>query len=232
MIALLIYKGKTHSIDTYQNILNIWLKYYKKSKTTIPFRIFTDDESHITSIAGHKTTSLSWDFPIKVDKIYATYADVLKAKISRVMKKPFIYIDIDCIPIAPLDELYYIMENQTKPIAMARMMENLNSGIMCVKEDIYQTYTKEFFNPHLLSNLLTDNVAKSNKYLYGEQVWANVCKCYGEELDPAWNVSWKRPTKYMKAFHLHSNAASTFFSMHENFVASISYRDKYACTNN
>lgn len=232
MIALLIYKGKTHSVDNYKKMLKIWIEHYRLSNTTLPFRIFSDSDSDIKSIYGKEVTPIFWDFPIRINKAYATYADVLKAKISSIIKEPFIYIDVDCIPICPLNELFNIMNNSTKSILMAKMIDNLNSGIMCIKEDIYDIYTKEFFNPQLLSNLLTDNKYNSNPYLYGEQVWSSVCKLHGEELDPEWNVSWKYPSKTMKAFHLHSNAAITFFSMHDNFVASKNYRDKNASTNN
>jgi len=217
MIALLIYEGKQGSTEKYEEQFNWWHKYYQKSGTKSDFRIFTDEHSEIETLGGFPVTSIKSSCPIPIKHEWATYGDWLIADLYSAIEKPFVYLDLDCIAVSSLDPLCKIAETMTTKLAMARMGDRWNSGLICFRESVYDLYHEFFLDPKCLSTLLKEGLDGS-QYLYGENTWGRLCEAMGMELDTRWNVGWPIPCSDMKIFHLYSGSCAPFLRMHEAFL--------------
>ena len=103
MIALIAYKTKIANRPNISAMFQCWYEFYKLSGTTMPFQIFTDFDTDI--IASFPAIAINKTPPYPKDSL--PYGDWLRSELYDIIQEPFIYMDMDCIILKPVDQRYF-----------------------------------------------------------------------------------------------------------------------------
>ncbi|KKM61274.1 hypothetical protein LCGC14_1533360 [marine sediment metagenome] len=227
VIAILVYKSETSRKDPDRRFKH-WLNFYRLSQTNLPIRIFTDYKSEIQTLNGYPVTSISAIPPISSSNNVLAYGDWLRAELYDIIQQPFVYMDIDCLLLQPIDD---IIESVNTGMAMAfnageavvrltsffaedkyeQLNKHFNSGVMVFNRSFKEEYRKQFQdNP---------NNHNRNWMIYGELIWGDINRKHGSMLDSEYNVlisdvisNHFRPTN-PKILHCHGDSVEDVLSL-------------------
>ena len=178
MIALIAYERKVPHNQNWELfsphpacIFPWWLKFYEKSKTSLPFRVFTDYRNSIPELKGHngpriKTTVITAKPPLPPE--HSAYSDWLRSELYEYIQQPFIFMDLDAFILQNCDQILDL----NAPLAMTSKSLNnnneFNAGLILFKQNYKDLYQKAF-NEH----------PKQHDPGFGQQVWSDMNKQHG-----------------------------------------------------
>ena len=185
-------KRKHHSVS--ENLLNIWLDFYKKSETKMEPILLTDDTTKIPKIWKYDVVKI-------IDHEPPYKSDVLH-KVGWMKSQSFDYLgrclvlDLDCLIIRNIDEI----DDLDTCIAMPKELgqktfaawpeigEKLNGGCIFQNSNLISSLFKEYWEKkkNLLSITFLD-----------ELIFTFICiKLNGLILNKEYNTSWSIGTTY------------------------------------
>ena len=222
MIALIVYA--TDDSDHYMNAFRQWLCFYKSSGTQMPFRIFTDHVSDITKIDDYPVTKIMQRPPLDRVEGGLPYSDWLRSALYDAIQESFVYMDVDCFILQPIDDILNIDTPMAMSYYVSDPLERMkcvndglgddggyNSGVMVFTENMRIEYRKQFEeNP---------NGHSRQWRIYGELIWSDVNRKSGGALDPIYNALVKDIMKgtylpsHPKILHCHDKSSKAILTM-------------------
>jgi hypothetical protein len=189
-----------------ERMFEYWHRYYKLSGTSLDFKIFTDPFSGIENLGGFKVHQLDTDPPITTATL--AYSDWLKSEIFDVINEPFVYMDLDCIMLKSIDDIFGYEGDF--------LMFAENAGVLLFRKSF-----KEEFQSSLIRRALRRGVVKNR---LGEFTWSGIKQIHGGDLPYMYNYRGGDPYTFfepvpddVKVIHMLNGTCQWFFAYHEYF---------------
>ncbi len=200
MIALILYDADIPGYSDIKDKFDTWYYYYRRSKTEMKFQIFTDQLTYnrLPKIREFPTIPMPAIVPNSIDRDSLLYGDWLRSELYDMISHQFLYLDIDCLILRPIDDIFTGLHKNVH-MAPNNLGQTLpyNNGVI-----IFNSNVKKMFQDKCLAGL-ESRTDHDKRDIYGLHVWSDICKTVGGSLHPKYNFSptylWdieREPDKY------------------------------------
>lgn len=124
MIALIVYDGpRQDSLLLSRALFKTWLKFYKRSGTTMPFRFFTDCASGLKEFDGYPVTMIEEVAPLRPESF--AYIDWLVSRVYDLVNEPCVVMSLETVIIQNIDSIF---DDMPEKMAMAAYLTPTDSA--------------------------------------------------------------------------------------------------------